>query len=155
MDKSFRKWSKLQGEVTYILPVWVIIPPEVNNEILQLEKFDISLDAYKASNWISVVSPLGIKEVEQLMLDLDKGESEAIALAKELNADYLLIDERLGARKANEIGLKTIGLLGILAKAKEESLVQTVEPIIIQLRSAGFWVSDRLIEFILKRVGER
>mgnify|MGYP001767929126 CR=1 FL=1 len=49
--------------------------------------------------------------------DLDGGESEAIALAIELSADLILIDERKGTEAARRLGLTTIGVLGVLLEA--------------------------------------
>ena len=62
--------------------------------------------------------------MQQLITDanLDRGESEAIVLAKELHADFLLMDERLGTSTAESMGISTIGLLGVLIKAKEQHL---------------------------------
>jgi len=90
------------------------------------------------------------------MLDLDEGESEAISLAKELKADFLFFDERAGTNVALEKGLTTIGLVGVLMKAKELGLIPKLAPILIQLKDhAGFWIGKRLLDSVLKEAGER
>lgn len=133
----------------------IVIPPTVNKEIKELEQFDIDLQKYNSCDWIIIKTPSNELEVMALKKQIDPGESEAISLAKELQAKYLLIDERIGTKKANEFGLQTIGLLGVIAKAKEEKYIESVKPIIFKLRKVGFWISDKLIEVILKRVGEQ
>jgi predicted nucleic acid-binding protein len=65
--------------------------------------------------------------------DLDSGESEAIALAIELRADLLLMDERKGTDVARQMGLLTIGVFGILLEAKRRNLVDQVLPLIDRL----------------------
>lgn len=132
----------------------VIIPPTVDKEIRALKQFEVDLQTYFSSDWIMVKKPSNDFEVATLKKQLDAGESEAIALAKELHANYLVIDERIGTKKANEMGLQTIGLLGVIVKAKEENYISKVKPILIELRAAGFWISDKLVGIILKRVRE-
>lgn len=134
----------------------IVIPPEVNKEILELQRFGISTTQYQSCDWIEIKEPTNLIEIQQLLNDLDKGESEAIALAKELNVDFLLIDERHGSKIAKEQGLNTIGLIGVLIKAKELKIILKVKPTLLELRDiAGFWISDKFLKKILKIVNEK
>jgi uncharacterized protein len=74
--------------------------------------------------------------------DLDPGETEAIALAIELHADLILMDERKGTAAAKEIGLATIGVLGVLLEAKRAGLIDRILPCVDRLiRELRFFVS--------------
>ena len=86
---------------------------------------------------------------------LDRGEAEAIALAAELQADLLLMDERLGRTEAARFGLRVIGVLGVLIEAKGRGRLQRIEPILDELRhDAGFRVSQALRARVLQAAGE-
>ncbi len=133
----------------------IIIPPTVDKEINELEKFSVDLEEYHKGKWIEIIYPKDMVLLKQLKEELDEGEAEAIVLAKELHVDFLLIDERLGTKKAKDQGLNTIGLLGVLMKAKEKGLISYVKPIIEELeKEAGFWISDKLRKIVLKVAGE-
>src|SRR6185436_9765540 len=76
---------------------------------------------------------------------LDEGEAEAIVLAGELHADYLLMDEAAGRAVAIRCGLRVIGLLGLLLRAKERGMIAAVTPLLDTLeREAGFWMTADL-----------
>ena len=136
--------------------VEIIVPPSVNLEVERLSTFSVPLDKYRNSQWIMQRAPLDLKRVSELKEEIDEGESEAIALCIELKADYVLIDERIGTRIARENGLKTVGLIGVLVMAKEKGVIERVEPIINALvEKAGFWISEKLIDLVLKQVNER
>ena len=86
----------------------------------------------------------------QTQRGLDPGEAHAIALAIELKADELLIDERLGRREALQQRVPIIGILGILVVAKQRGLIPIVKPIMNALIDrAGFRVSDHLYQRVL------
>ncbi|AIE76293.1 DUF3368 domain-containing protein [Synechocystis sp. PCC 7338] len=86
---------------------------------------------------------------------LDPGESEAIALAIEIDAERLLIDERLGRDIATNYGLKLRGLLGLLINAKQQGMIPMLRPILDRLiKQAGFRVSPTLYARILQEAGE-
>ena len=93
--------------------------------------------------------------VEELEEAIDEGESEAIALAIELNAELLLIDDREARREAVRRGLDFTGLLGVLREAKNRGLIQAVKPLLDELIAiAEFRVGEALYEQVLRDVGE-
>jgi uncharacterized protein len=86
---------------------------------------------------------------------LDRGEAEAIALAAELQADLLLMDERLGRTEAARFGLRFVGILGVLIEAKRRGLLQRIEPILDELHhDAGFYMNEALRARVLQESGE-
>ncbi|RMD91695.1 MAG: DUF3368 domain-containing protein [Calditrichaeota bacterium] len=105
--------------------------------------------------WIEVRKVANYKFVQALKSELDKGESEAIALAVESKADLLLIDERRGRAVARRFGIRHIGLLATLVDAKHKGLIKNVKPLLDALNSkAGFWIGQRLYDRVLQFVGE-
>jgi len=87
--------------------------------------------------------------------ELDRGEAEVIALAVELRADLVLMDERRGRRVASRFELKILGVLGILVDAKRKGLLLKIEPVLEDLHTrAGFRVSRALYRRALEEAGE-
>lgn len=75
---------------------------------------------------------------------LDKGETEVILLAKELNC-VALIDEKTGRRVAKTKGVKCIGTAAILLQMKQAGIVDEVTPLLKQLADSGYRLSPALI----------
>ncbi|MEH1826588.1 MAG: DUF3368 domain-containing protein [Nostoc sp.] len=135
----------------------VIIPEAVANELANTSDEDERVTAVLSLDWIEIRQATNQEVVTRLKNEqrLDLGESEAIALALELNADELLIDERLGRREATKLGVPITGLLGILLVAKHRGLIPIVKPIIDDLMNeAGFRVTTQLYTEILNAAGE-
>ena len=81
----------------------------------------------------------------------DAGEAEAIALALEAHAELLLMDERLGRDTARHLGLRFIGLIGVLVEAKRRRLIPTIKAELDALRDvAGFRIAQELYWRVLK-----
>ena len=131
------------------------MPKAVMDELLALEKFNINIDTIKHSEWIKTIEVTERRFVDELLVDLDLGEAEAIVLAKMLNADWLLIDEVKGRDIAKKSGLRPIGLLGVLLLAKKEGVVNNVKSFIDRLVSkARFRISKELYDRILLLANE-
>lgn len=128
----------------------VIIPDVVASELAVASNSTIS--AILKLSWIQTQTLSHSQLADQLQQErgLDAGEANAIALALELQADDLLIDERLGRQEAVRLGLSIIGILGILLVAKQKSLIPQVQPVMDALiNQAGFRVSPQLYQRVL------
>ncbi len=135
----------------------VIIPEAVYRELVDIEPPVPGSAEVQAANWLEVKLIANREVVERLQREvkLDPGESEAIALALELAADLLLIDERRGRAEADRLGIKITGLLGILVEAKRKNLIVVVKPLIDTLiATSDFRVSSALYDQILSIVNE-
>lgn len=135
----------------------VIIPEAVYRELTDIEPPVPGTLEVQSASWLEVRQVVNRNVVERLQYEvrLDPGESEAIALALELNADLLLIDERRGRTEADRLGLRITGLLGVLVEAKRHNLVVAIKPLIDALIAMSeFRVSSRLYHQILEMVDE-
>ncbi len=128
----------------------VFIPPAVAAEI----RDENSVKALRQAEWITVRPATGVLAVQLLQNELDAGESEAIVLAQEMQAELLLLDERAATRKARSIGLQTIGTLGLLLLAKEQGTVRAIKPMLGELRRSGFHMNIHLYCQVLESAGE-
>ncbi len=113
------------------------------------------LDAARADGWLEVRHALQTDEVARLRAKLDAGESEAIALALELKAEWLLIDELKGRNVAKQLGLAVTGTLGLLIWAKMSGRSPSLRELIDLVESRGeLYLSQELKESALAAVGE-
>jgi uncharacterized protein len=112
-------------------------------------------DEVAGAEWIERHKVQNLSLVAALQGDLDRGEAETIALAVELNADLVLLDEREGRRAAERLGLHVIGVVGILLDAKACGAIRAVRPHLNALRqTAGFYLTDAVYEAALSLAGE-
>ena len=115
----------------------VLVPPAVAAELVRPMRMSQPLNLADHA-FIKVRAPRDRARVNQLGSTLDPGESEAIALALGVAAP-LLIDEAAGRAAAKGCGLKTIGVLGVLVRAKRIGASGAVGPLIDRLRmNSGF-----------------
>ncbi len=94
--------------------------------------------------------------VTVLRRDLDRGESETLALAVEHKADLILLDEKEGRHAAIRLGLRPLGTLGVLLQAKHCGAIAEVRPLLDALRDqAGFFLGESLYWQVLEQAGEK
>lgn len=125
----------------------VVIPRAVSGELLRSHS--------SLPTWLRVETIRNPAEALRMAGEVDAGEAEAIELAKELQADRLLIDERKGRRLANQEGVPVIGLLGVLLLARRRQFLLSVRPLLQRLENeAGMYLAPDLKNRALKTVGE-
>ena len=90
----------------------VSIPPTVSREI--------SRTLLRLPDWIQVVAPSSVGASRKIV-GLHQGEIEAIALALEVSASLLILDDLPARRHALGLGLAIIGTAGVLVMAKRSN----------------------------------
>jgi predicted nucleic acid-binding protein len=133
----------------------VVIPQGVFNELQVGEHPAAKL--VQDLSWLEVVTVDNQQLVRELQqsFKLDLGESEAIALAEEIRASQLLIDERAARKVAMARKLPLIGTVGILLLAKRRGLLDSVKDVLDEMKAQGMRISDRLYVQVLTLAQEQ
>jgi predicted nucleic acid-binding protein len=123
------------------------IPEEVFDEVVTRGGDLSGAEEVASAEWIKVDKVRNKIAVESLSINLDKGEAEAIVLAREMDA-LLIIDDGDGRRTAESLGLKITGTLGILLLAREDGKLD-LKIALNDLMAAGFRLSEKEYKRIL------
>ena len=104
--------------------------------------------------WFAVESVQNRTTVKSLQLQLGPGESEAIALAGELSAARVILDDKKARRIARQLNLPVTGTVALMIQAKQRGLIANLSAVLDQLTAVGFFLSDSLAAAALRQVGE-
>lgn len=128
----------------------IIIPTEVYNEVVVKGRNKKGSDEVKNAEWITVKDTKDkfIKPV--LSFGLDSGETEVIALAEEIKADLILMDDLPGRMACEACNLNVLGTVGFLYREHKIGKIGDFDLALDKLRSAGFWISDELYNYYKK-----
>lgn len=132
----------------------IIIPEAVFREIT--EKDDAASQAVRAAdNWIKVEAVQNPSEYALYRARLHAGEVETMILAQQSpKADLIVLDDNAARKTAEFLGLTVTGTIGILLKAKQNGIITQIKPLLNEIMQNGFFISDRLLQMILKAAGE-
>jgi predicted nucleic acid-binding protein len=122
----------------------ILVPPGVAQEV----------QSVASPQWVTVVSPQKpvLNTISQLALGL--GETEALSLALEINAERIILDDGAARSLATAHGLNVIGVLGVLLIAKNLALIPSLRNEIDALRIRSFRLSPQVYRDVLSRAGE-
>ena len=134
----------------------VFIPPFVQKELFgKIGRETVQIE--NALNEFIKVMPADVSmpSTARTLAELDEGERQAVALAFSLGKDVLLLmDDYAGRQAARGLQINVTGLVGLLLLSKEKGLVKDVRSLIEELRKAGYWLSDEIVEIAIKLAGE-
>lgn len=136
-----------------------VVVPEVVWDELRRRSSDTdwkTLENARNHGWLTTARVKDAGAVSALAaLELHPGECEAIALACELNAGWLLMDEWEGRRIAEQMGLRIAGTAGMVLWAKQQRFIESARDALRGLRTkARFFLDDALVEHIARAAGE-
>lgn len=131
----------------------VIVPFAVYQEIEEGKEKPYYQDL-TSLDWIEIRNIKNPNSREYL-IDLDDGEAEVLILAKEINADLVILDEIMGRRYAKQFEINLTGTIGLLIKAKESGLVSSIKNLLSELVEKGTWLNPKLISKAIKMANEQ
>lgn len=118
------------------------------------------LNAYKNPNFPKEIliglepKVVSIKSPNHLGMLMDYGESESVILYEELEADYLLIDDKKARFLAESMGVNCVGSLGLLIEARSRGLIDELKPKFETWLDNERYFSRKLLNAVLEKVGE-
>jgi len=119
------------------IPSTVLTELKINDDLPGSRALQVALN----EGWLIPTTVKSSALVNLLRRELHQGESEAIALAVELSADKILLDEKEARQIARTLGLSITGTLGILLKGRKNGTVSSMEVVIDRLKQdANFWI---------------
>jgi uncharacterized protein len=104
--------------------------------------------------WLTVKEATNPSTVAVLKTQLGDGEAHAIGLALALPGAEIILDDKKARRIAQQLGLRVIGTVGILLRAKRKGIVLTIRPLLQAIQAAGFRLSPSLLNEALRIAGE-
>ena len=131
----------------------VIVPTAVADELAAGR--DLKLDLPDPANlaWMEIKRPVSAP-VLPLVVDLGSGETEVLALAKEIAGSVVVIDDAVARRVAKTVGIPLTGTLGLLPDAKRKGVVLEIKPVLDNLDELRFRCSEQTRASILRLAGE-
>lgn len=104
--------------------------------------------------WVNIVAVKDKTRQQLLEMQIDKGESSAIALALETPDCTIILDDYKARRIAERLGLNLTGTIGVIVKAKLRGVVPSVKPLLGSIKQTNFRLSPELESLALNAAGE-
>jgi len=132
----------------------ILLPPAVLDEVRGHEDVASSMIHDATGSWLNVKAAESRRIVEVLKPAIGPGEAEALALAQEVRADRIVLDDLDARRHARRLGVSPVGTLGLLLGARLRGELPSVKEEIQRLGDLGFYASGTLVDAILKAADE-
>ncbi len=104
--------------------------------------------------WVEIAEVKDKYRQTILKLQIDKGESSAIALALETPDSVVILDDYKARKIAERLGVTLTGTIGVIIKAKLNGIIPSVKPIIEKIKQTDFRLSAEIESQALKEADE-
>lgn len=104
--------------------------------------------------WVRVIEVNDKHRQALLEMQIDKGESSAIALALEISNSSLILDDYKARKVADQLKIPFTGTIGIIIKAKRLGYISLVKPVLERIKQSDFRISDEIEAQALREAGE-
>ncbi len=137
------------GELSLLRKLYseIYIPTAVFDEIKSEPAYS---EVRNNLDWIHVVEIVDLSKKKMFQTRLHAGEVEVMIYASEVGADLVILDDKLARRTAKYLDLCITGTIGVVLKAKQCGIIQKVRPIINKIVQNGLYISDELMDQIMK-----
>jgi predicted nucleic acid-binding protein len=105
-------------------------------------------------DWVTIIEVNDKYRQQLLEMQIDKGESSAIALALETPDSTIILDDFKARKISEHLGLKITGTIGVIVKAKLNGIIPSIKPILSKIRTTDFRLTAELEILALKEAGE-
>lgn len=131
----------------------ILVPEAVIREVMS-KNDRASRYLARRHSWIHVMKPRATDEISLMPAKLHAGEIEVMLLARQVDADLVVMDDNAARRTAEFLSMNVTGTLGVLITAKSRGLIDAVAPCLDEMRRTGFRVSDAVVANVLDLAGE-
>ena len=132
----------------------IMIPQAVYRELSEKKESICKKQVDNAFGWIHVEKIENQMAKSMFKTQLHDGEVEVMILAKEKNADIVIIDDANAKKHAKYLKLPVTGTLGVLIKAKRQGYISELKPIIQELIDKNIYISEKVMKICLEQVNE-
>ncbi len=104
--------------------------------------------------WVEIAEVKDKYRQRILELQIDKGESSAIALALETPDSVVILDDYKARKIAERLGVTLTGTIGVIIKAKLNGTISSIKPILEKIKQTDFRLSAEIETQALKEADE-
>ena len=105
-------------------------------------------------DWVEIAGVADSYRQRLLELQIDKGESSAIALALETPDSTVILDDYRARRVAKQLGLTCTGTIGVIIRAKLKGIIPSIKPLLARIKQTNFRLSAEVELQALQQAGE-
>ncbi len=131
----------------------IVVPDAVAAEILRRGPNDPTAQALSNTTWLPVIQTPAVPASIQAW-GLGQGESAVLAWAHAHPGTEAILDDLPARRCAAAHAIPVRGTLGLVLIAKQRGHILAARPVLLQMRQAGMWLSDRVMNQALALIGE-